>query len=93
MNTTQTLMIATDATAIFKVPTGEKKPVTIAVHPGNGGTVTVETMTASGGEWVPVASGGLAGDLSAPVSDVLTGTLYAVEFSASGAPATIELAW
>ena len=67
-------------------------PLSITVHP-NGGTVTVETMTASGGEWVPVASGGLAGDLSAPVSDVLTGTLYAVQFSASGAPATIELAW
>ena len=67
-------------------------PLSITVHP-NGGTVTVETMTAIGGKWLPVADGNLVGDLANAVSDVLTGTLYAVQFSASGAPATIELAW
>ena len=67
-------------------------PLSITVHP-NGGTVTVETMTAAGGTWIPVSDGNLTGDLSESVSDVLTSALYAVRFLASGAPATIELAW
>lgn len=92
IKSTQVMMLTVGVAEVFHRPT-ESGAITIAVNPGSGGTVIVETMTAAGGTWIPVSDGNLTGNLSESVSDVLTSALYAVRFLASGAPATIELAW
>lgn len=68
-------------------------PITVAITPGNGGTVTVEFRVTRGGAWRPVADGVLAGTLSAAASDVLLGPVEGLRFTAATADAVIEVAW
>ena len=67
-------------------------PLTVAVSPGSGGTVTVEYQVAQGGAWRTVTDGNLAGALAAAASDVLVGPVFALRAAAATAAATVEIA-
>ncbi len=91
------LLVGIGQTAVFYVPSGLLtnsivSPLTVAVSPGAGGTVTVEYQVAQGGAWRAVAEGNLAGTLSAAASDVLLGPVFALRFTAATAAATVEVA-
>lgn len=67
-------------------------PLTVAVYPDSGGSVTVEQRIAPGGDWKAVADGPLAGTLSADAVDVLQGPVHGLRFTAAVAAATVEIA-
>lgn len=92
---TETLTVAVGTPQVFQTPVAARSlaaPLTIAVSPGSGGTVTVEYQVAQGGAWRAVADGNLAGTLAAAASDVLVGPVFALRFTAATAAATVEIA-
>lgn len=66
-------------------------PLTVAVYPGSGGTVTVQQRIAAMGAWKN-ATEGLAGTIAADLTVVIDGHINALKFTAATAAATIELA-
>lgn len=66
-------------------------PLTVAVYPGSGGSVTVRQRIAATGTW-KAATDALAGTLAADTVTVIDGAINALEFTAATAAATVELA-
>jgi len=66
-------------------------PLTVAVYPGSGGTVTVRQRIAATGAW-KAATEGLAGTIAADITTVIDGYINGLEFTAATAAATIEIA-
>jgi len=92
---TATLTVSPGTPQTYSSPVAARAlpvPMTVAVTPGSGGTVTVEYQVANGGAWRAVDAGNLAGTLAAAASDVLIGPVFALRFTAATAAATVEIA-
>jgi hypothetical protein len=90
----QVLTVATDAPVVYESAGPDQclpRPLTVAVYPESGGTVTVEQRIAATGEWKP-ATGNLAGTISADLTTVLDGAISGLKFTAAVAAASIEIA-
>lgn len=89
------LTIAAGASVIYESAGAEAclpVPLSVAVYPGSGGSVTVQQRVAAAGVWKNVSAGLLAGTLSSDKTDVLDGFVQALKFTAATAAATVELA-
>lgn len=90
----QVLPVAIDASAVYESAGPDAclpVPLTVAVYPESGGSVTVEQRIAATGEWKP-ATGDLAGTISADLTTVLDGPISGLKFTAALAAASIEIA-
>lgn len=91
----KTLTVSAGASVIYQSAGPElclPVPLTVAVYPGASGSVTVQQRVAATGAWKAVSVGLLAGTLTSDQSDVLDGSIQALEFTAATAAATVELA-
>lgn len=63
-------------------------PLTLTARPGSGGTLNVEFQTVFGGDW----SAWDHGAVTASVTDLMMGPVYALRFTAATQPAVMEIA-
>lgn len=90
----KTLSVGIGATVIYESAGPEMclpVPLTVAVYPGSGGTVTVQQRISATGTWKN-ATEGLAGTISADLTTVIDGYISGLKFTAATAAATVELA-
>lgn len=66
-------------------------PITVAVTPGQGGSMLVEYRVSAAGEWIPWP-GGTAGVVTAHTVYILAAPVYGLRFSATTADGVVEVA-
>ena len=83
-------LTVTTATPIIESSGGEwmmNIPMTVAVIPGEGGTLAVEYQVVADGSWTAWPDG----TVSAKTISVLNGPVYALRFTAATANGTVEI--